>query len=169
MLRPPQLAALRFAGASHSTRILVKAAQAVDGTAERMLGETVAAFCRAARMGAFCLSSRPAAVQAAVRSVHYNDNDAVFEVDFEGIDHRSFQVLRQMISGLQTEDLHAVAITVAAPGLELQQAQLPSVSQFESDEESVYPKLIAGVPLVRSAEVGFAIGSRLRRCEITID
>jgi len=170
MPRPPQLAPLRLAAASHSWRIFIKAAQVIDDSQQPLLTRTVAAFCLAAQMGAFAPSDRPAPARASVRNVRFNDNDAEFEVGLEGIDQRSFQVLRQMLCGLRTEDLTVVAITIAGPGLALQQGPVPSsIAQFEADEESIYPRLIAGAPLRGDDTGGFSIGARLRRCEVTVD
>lgn len=170
MPNPHQLATLRLADASHSWRILITVAQAIEDSQQPMLTKTVAAFCLAAQMGAFSTSDTPAPVGASVRDMHFNDNCAEFEVDLDGIDQRSTQVLRQMLCGLRTADINVIAITIAGPGLALQQGPVSSsIAQFEANEESIYPRLIAGVPLRGDDTAGFSIGARLRRCEVTID
>jgi hypothetical protein len=69
-------------------------------------------------MGAFCSSASPTAVRAEVTDVQYSDTDAEFEIDYQAIDHRSFQVLRQMLSGLRTEGFDVLDVTVVSPGLD---------------------------------------------------
>lgn len=167
----PALAGLHFAGAGAATgpcRLLVRASSPFSGEQQKMLYTTVSTFGLAAARGAFGVSGSDP-VRGTVASAHYNAGDAEFECDLHAIEPRSFQVLRQMLTGLQTEGLDIVSVNVMGLA-QPPHAALPStLTAFEDDEEAMYPGLVAGVPLLLPGDSdSFSVGSRLRRCEITL-
>ncbi|HSI49046.1 MAG TPA: hypothetical protein VLA61_12310 [Ideonella sp.] len=148
------------------TLLRVDLATPVDAHGAAAVIDTVAGFCAVAGLGAFIDSAAAGPAVCRLLSAEPHPLSLRFELDCNGLDLRSFQVLRNMMAKLREGHIDVQAISVS--GAQLRFPSDPDVPLIDEDNEAgAYPQVHGAVRMGRADEDD-DIFAGARRCLLVL-
>jgi hypothetical protein len=148
------------------TELIVELAAPLDDAGGDLIDSAIEVFCTAAALGAFCEeSAAPGSCICRVLSSDRPSGRVQFELECRGIDHRAFQVLRNMLAKLNEEGVRARELSIRSTSIRLPEVPVAPLID-EDNEDEAYPPLHRGASVeVADEDVG---GSWFRRCVVML-
>lgn len=165
----PALSWHRRSDREGKTLLNIELVAPLDNTGDAQIDSTIEMFCTVASLGGFCEEKAPlGGCHCRVLSREMVSGRLQFELECQGIDHRAFQVLRNMLAKLREEGVHMRKVSVWTTSVNLPQEPVAPMIDEDNEEQNYPPVHLGAAPEIAGEEEEDVGGSWFRRCVVAV-